>query len=154
MADGVTLQPDHLRRLNEMLRWYETRRGSLDAGLRRTLLPSGHILSQDDVRFGTLDEDLSAGGTASVTLTDGPGGDPTDWEVDATDWKLPAEYILPQDTVVLVHLIDGAWYVMDWELDTATAITDVRIDSGELQVKTQEVAVPFAVEESPDWIMK
>ena len=47
MADGLLLSPDHVRRLNEQLRWFEDRRGALDRLLRDRGKNQAQILSEN-----------------------------------------------------------------------------------------------------------
>lgn len=45
MAEGLTLQPEHVRRMNEVIRWYERNRQPIEGAVRERGRHGGHILA-------------------------------------------------------------------------------------------------------------
>lgn len=75
MADGFLLSPDFVRRLTELLRWFERWRGALDGALRQGTSPRGQILTPGGVRYGVMKTPLSAGGSGTAYLRERNSGD-------------------------------------------------------------------------------
>jgi hypothetical protein len=142
MAEGLLLQPDHVRRLNEMLRWFEPRRGAL--GRETHAGRHGQILASDGYLLGVLDDWLGLGGSGSaafasrtccgacsfmkgttsgvpptssttVSVYGGTAGSETDTGVDITGWGWlinRGSPPIPPGTKVLCVSIHGYWYVV------------------------------------------
>lgn len=120
MADGLLLQPDHVRRLNEVLRWFEQNKGSLGIALRNQQIGRGHILSNAGTIIGKLTTTLSQGGSCTVEIWDGPGNSETDSgnSITAYDWLMKSGAAdISSGKKVVCQLINGNWYVTEAECE-------------------------------------
>lgn len=79
MADGFLLAPDFVRRLTDLLRWFERWRGALDRVLGQGAMPRGQILTPAAPQFGVVKTVLAAGGSATAYLRERNSSD-TNWE--------------------------------------------------------------------------
>jgi len=100
--------------------------------------------------WGTLNENMSAGGTASVSIWD---SDPpnaladTGDDVDADDMILPAGATAASGMWVLIQRISGRWWVTLY-VNHIEVMTDYQVDTVNLtlQMKTRDILAPSGAE--------
>ncbi len=98
MADGFLLSPDFVRRLTDLLRWFDRLHARIESALGQSVLPRGQILPAAS-RYGVLKTPLTAGGSGTAYLRERNAGD-TNYETTTKEVTVYAAGNWPDDFTV------------------------------------------------------